>query len=72
MEIFTREELQEMELMQKKAKEKRNQEAQQRQAKKKEKRKDHIIGLLLMVFIGGLSVYMFAPVIAETIKMMIK
>lgn len=72
MEIFTKEELQEMETMQKKAKEKRNQEAQQRQAKKKEDRKDKLIGLLLMAFIGGLSVYMLAPVIAETIKMMIK
>lgn len=72
MEIFTKEELQEMELMQKKAKEKRNQEAQQRQAKKKEERKDKIIGLLLMVFIGGLSVYMLSPIIAEMIKMIIK
>ena len=72
MEIFTKEEQQEMELMQKKAKEKRNQEAQQRQAKKKEERKDKIIGLVLMVFIGGLVAYMLAPVIAETIKMIIK
>ena len=72
MEIFTKEELKEMELMQEKAKEKRNQEAQQRQAKKKEERKDKIIGLLLMAFIGGLSVYMFAPIIAEIIKMMLK
>ena len=72
MEIFTKEELQEMELMQKKAKEKRNQAAQQRQAKKKEDRKDKMIGLLLMAFIGGLSAYMIAPVIAEIIKMMIK
>ena len=72
MEIFTKEELIEMETMQKKAKEKRNKETQKRQAKKKEERKDKIIGLLLMAFIGGLSVYMFAPVIAEIIKMMIK
>lgn len=72
MEIFTKEELIEMETMQKKAKEKRNQEAQQRQAKKKEERKDKMIGLLLMAFIGGLVAYMLAPVIAETIKMMIK
>lgn len=72
MEIFTKEELKEMEMMQKKAKEKRNQAAQQRQAKKKEERKDKIIGLLLMVFIGSLVAYMLAPVIAEMIKMMIK
>ena len=72
MEIFTKEELIEMETMQKKAKEKRNQEAQQRQAKKKEERKDQIIGLLLIMFIGGLVAYMLAPVIAEIIKMMIK
>ena len=72
MEIFTKEELKEMEMMQKKAKEKRNQEAQERQAKKKEERKDKMIGLLLMAFIGGLSVYMLAPIIAEIIKMMIK
>ena len=72
MEIFTKEELKEMETMQKKAKEKRNKEAQQRQAKKKEERKDKMIGLLLMAFIGGLSAYMLAPVIAEMIKMMIK
>lgn len=72
MEIFTKEELKEMELMQKKAKEKRNQEAQQRQAKKKENRTDKKIGLLLMAFIGGLVAYMIAPVIAEIIKMMIK
>ena len=72
MEIFTKEELIEMETMQKKAKEKRNQEAQERQAKKKEERKDKMIGLLLMAFIGGLVAYMFAPVIAEMIKMMIK
>ena len=72
MEIFTKEELKEIEMMQKKAKEKRNQEAQERQAKKKEDRKDKLIGLLLMVFIGGLSVYMLAPVIAEIIKMIIK
>ena len=72
MEIFTREELKEMELMQKKAEERRKQEAQQRQAKKKEERKDKIIGLLLMAFVGGLSAYMFAPIIAETIKMIIK
>lgn len=72
MEIFTKEELKEMEMMQKKAKEKRNQAAQQRQAKKKEERKDKIIGLVLMVFIGGLVAYMLSPVIAEIIKMMIK
>ena len=72
MEIFTKEELQEIEMMQKKAKEKRNKEAQQRQAKKKEERKDKLIGLLLMAFIGGLVAYMIAPVIAETIKMIIK
>ena len=72
MEIFTKEELKEMETMQKKAKEKRNQEAQQRQAKKKENRKDKMIGLLLMVFIGSLVTYMLAPVIVETIKMIIK
>lgn len=72
MEIFTKEELKEMEMMQKKAKEKRNQAAQKRQAKKKEERKDQMIGLLLMAFIGGLVAYMLAPVIAETIKMMIK
>ena len=72
MEIFTKEELKEMETMQEKAKEKRNKEALQRQAKKKEERKDHMIGLLLMIFIGGLSVYMFAPIIAEIIKMIIK
>ena len=72
MEIFTKEELQEMEAMQKKAKEKRNQEAQQRQAKKKENRKDKMIGSLLMMFIGGLVAYMLSPIIAEIIKMMIK
>ena len=72
MEIFTKEELQEMEMMQKKAKEKRNKETQQRQAKKKEEKKDKMIGLLLMVFIGSLVAYMFAPVIAEIIKMIIK
>ena len=72
MEIFTKEELKEMETMQEKAKEKRNKEALQRQAKKKEERKDKIIGLLLMVFIGGLSVYMLSPIIAEMIKMIIK
>ena len=72
MEIFTKEELKEIEMMQKKAKEKRNQEALQRQAKKKEERKDRIIGLLLMAFIGGLVAYMLAPVIAEIIKMIIK
>ena len=68
MEIFTKEEQKEMELMQKKAKERRKQEAQQRQAKKKEERKDKIIGLLLMAFVGGLLVYMFAPVLVELLK----
>ena len=68
MEIFTREELKEMEMMQKKAEERRKQEAQQRQAKKKEERKDKIIGLLLIMFISGLSAYMFAPVLVEILK----
>ena len=72
METFTKEELKEIEMMQKKAKEKRNKEAQERQAKKKEDRKDQMIGVLLMLFIGGLVAYMLAPVIAETIKMIIK
>lgn len=72
MEIFTKQELKEMEMMQKKAEERRKQEAQQRQAKKKEERKDKMIGLLLIMFISGLSAYMFAPIIAETIKMIIK
>lgn len=68
MEIFTKEELKEMEMMQKKAKEKRKQEEQQRQAKKKEERKDKLIGLLLMAFLGGLSAYMLAPVLVEILK----
>lgn len=72
MEIFTKEELREMEEMRKKAEEKRKQEAQQRQAKKKAEKKDKMIGLLLMAFVGGLSAYMLAPIIAETIKMIIK
>lgn len=72
MEIFTKEELKEMEMMQKKAEEKRKQEAQQRQAKKKEERKDKTLGLLLIVFVGGLSAYMFAPVLVEIIKTIIK
>ena len=68
MEIFTKEELKEMELMQKKAQEKRQQEAQQRQAKKKKARKDKIIGLLLIVFVGGMLALMFAPVLVEILK----
>ena len=68
MEIFTKEEQKEMEMMQKKAEEKRKQEAQQRQAKKKEERKDKIMGLLLMAFVGGLFAYMFAPVLVELLK----
>lgn len=68
MEIFTKQELREMEEMRKKAEEKRKQEAQQRQAKKKAEKKDKIIGLLLMAFVGGLLAYMFAPVIVEILK----
>ena len=68
MEIFTKQELREMELMQKKAEERRKQEAQQRQAKKKEERKDKIMGLLLMAFIGGMLALMFTPVIVEILK----
>lgn len=68
MEIFTKEELKEMEMMQKKAQEKRKQEAQQRQAKQKETRKDKIIGLLLIVFVGGMLALMFAPIIVEILK----
>ena len=68
MEIFTKEELKEIEMMQKKAEERRKQEAQQRQAKKKEERKDKIIGLLLMAFVGGMLALMFAPVLVEILK----
>lgn len=68
MELFTKEELREMEMMQKKAQEKRKQETQQRIAKKKAEKKDKIIGLLLIVFVGGMLAYMFAPVLVEILK----
>lgn len=68
MEIFTKEEIKEMELMQKKAEERRKQEAQQRQSKKKEERKDKIIGFIMLLFIGGLFAYMLAPIIVEILK----
>lgn len=68
MEIFTKQELKEMEMMQKKAEEKRKQEAQQRQAKKKEERKDKIIGFIMMLFIGSMLALMFAPIIVEILK----
>ena len=68
MEIFTKQELREMEEMRKKAEERRKQETQQRQAKKKEERKDKMIGLLLMAFVGGMLALMFAPIIVEILK----
>lgn len=68
MEIFTKQEQKEMELMQKKAQEKRKQEAQQKQAKQKEARKDKIIGLLLIVFIGGMLALILSPIIVEILK----
>lgn len=68
MEIFTKEELKEMELMRKKAQAKRQAEAQQRQAKKKEEKKDKIIGFIMLLFIGGLFAYMFAPLLVEILK----
>ena len=68
MEIFTKQELREMEEMKKKAEEKRKQEAQQREVKKKAEKKDKMIGLLLMAFVGGMLAYMFAPVIVEILK----
>lgn len=68
MEIFTKEELKEMEMMQKKAEEKRKQDAQQRQAKKKEERKDKIIGFIMLLFIGGVLAFMLSPILAELLK----
>ena len=69
--IFTKKEWKEIEEMQQQAKAKRQAEAQQRQAKRKEEKKDKIIGFIMLLFIGGSFVYMFAPVIIEYLKIII-
>ena len=67
-ELFTKEELKEMEQMKERAKAKQQQERARQEKKKKAKKIDNIIGVLMLLFIGGIYALIFSSILVELIK----
>lgn len=68
-EIFTKEELKEMEQMQERAKAKQQERARQ-EKEKRAKKIDNIIGALMLLFIGGMCSLMCSSILVELVKIM--
>lgn len=67
-EIFTKEELKEMEQMQERAKAKQQQERAKQAKQKKAQKIDRFIGALMLLFIGGMCALMFSSILVELVK----
>ena len=67
-QLFTAKEWEEMEMMQERAKAKRQEANTKAEANARAKKKDRIIGLIMMLFIGFVNAVIFAPIIANLIK----
>jgi ABC-type transport system involved in cytochrome bd biosynthesis fused ATPase/permease subunit len=67
-EIFTREELKEMEQMQERAKAKQQQERARQEKKKRARKIDRFIGALMLLFVGGMCALMFSSILVELVK----
>ena len=67
-ELFTKEELKEMEQMQERAKAKQQQERARKEKQKKAQKIDRFIGALMLLFIGGTCALMFSSILVEILK----
>ena len=66
--LFTKEEWKEMEQMQERAKAKQQQERVKQEKKKRAKKIDNIIGIITLLFIGGMCALMFSSILAQLLK----
>ena len=67
-ELFTKEELKEMEQMKERAKARQQQERARQEKKKRTKKIDNIIGAIMLLFIGGMYALIFSSILVELIK----
>lgn len=67
-EVFTKEEWKEIQTMQERAKAKQQQERARQEKEKRAKKIDNIIGVLMLLFIGGMCALMFSSILVEILK----
>ena len=66
--ILTLKEWEEIQHMQAQAKARKEAERKLQEEQAKTKKRDEVIGALMILFIGGVLVFMFSPVLAELLK----